>query len=373
MKKILKKIKLTLKLFWNNLFWGLKSTDEEIFTQVGTETPVGTTINQEVHTNRVSKDLLSGKVTRQVEELRYRTYAVDRESKNYEYFSPTLAMKRDKQDSKFVKYENSDNLEVITIQINYPQVKNVLETLNEIDEKRDIDKNCGQWIKVYRENGFLPRYKLEEFTTRLVVKRLNDDKKAKIEFYVSKYPPNNDFKSTGFVHEVERTMKNNTHSDVIDITGASFVTLHAYKLDDMLLFEFDNAVFDKIIEFDGHYIISFTCDMITNGKDLTEKYESKTMKEKYATKQKKEVVYDFTTDNLKRTFVCEGCGKVIEYDPMLLDKMDISQIDGEEKTNNTEYLDLQVAEQTYGKQLCSDCLRKELNNLYKELGINEKK
>ena len=104
MKKFFKKIGNWFYLTWVGLFYGLKATDKEVFTQSGIDMGGGISMDEEMHTNRISHDLLAGKETQAVKELRYRTYQVDREAKNYEYFSPYLATKRDKQDSKFVKY-----------------------------------------------------------------------------------------------------------------------------------------------------------------------------------------------------------------------------------------------------------------------------
>lgn len=110
-----------LKNFFTALFYGMKNTEDIVFKQSGMTNGVnGTTINQTVNDNSVAKALLKGEVTQEVEQLRYRNYLVDREAKQYEYYTPTLAMKRDKMDSKFVKYWNEDNLEIITIQPNEP-------------------------------------------------------------------------------------------------------------------------------------------------------------------------------------------------------------------------------------------------------------
>ena len=115
----MKKFWRTIKSLWGGFFWGLKSADEIVFQSSENNTP-GSTIIQEVSDKRVSKALLKGEVTQEVEELRYRTYRVDREAKNYEYIAPTLAFRKEKEkkdnDSKFITYENSENLEIITIQ-----------------------------------------------------------------------------------------------------------------------------------------------------------------------------------------------------------------------------------------------------------------
>lgn len=362
MKKIFKKIGESIKWLWYGLFWGMKSTEEEVFTQVGTETPVGTTINQEVHSNRISKDLLNARVTKQVEELRHRTYYVDREAKQMEYFSPTLVIKRDKQDSKFVQYYNEENLPIITIQNNFIDTKGVLESLKEVDR---IGDKVGHWIKVTRSNTFLPRYRIEDFTTRLVVRELEENKLHLLDFYVSKYPINEELQSKGFVREIERIKNEQFRSDVLDIKSVEFMTLHAYKFDDMFQFKYVNPIYEGIVEYDGHYVITFKAEVDINGEDFIKIFKSESMDKKYKTKAKKDVVYDFPSLEMPEEFVCEECGKVVTYNPTEIDEMEpTSDPTG---TNNTEYFDIQMAEQTYGKKLCGDCLQKYIKELQQEI------
>lgn len=364
MKRFLKKITNWLYLTWVGLFYGLKSTDKEIFTQSGIDMGGGISMDEEMHTNRISHDLLAGKETQAVKELRYRTYQVDRESKNYEYFSPYLATKREKQDSKFVKFENEDNLPIITVQNNTVDVKGVLESLKEVDRLSDKPEYT---IKITRSKGFLPRYRIEEYTKRLVVKELEKNTKAILDFYVSMYPNEEDVKSKGFVNEIKRIKENGTRSDIIDLKTVYFITNHAYLLDDMIEFKFNEITFKDIKEFDGHYIISFISNIVINGKDLVETFKSKTMEEKYKNKERKNVVYDLNPSMIRQVYHCEDCGKEIIYDVNEIDDMEVrslSDLDnngfGDGKT--TEYFDMQMAEQTLGKKLCRNCLSKYIIN-----------
>lgn len=354
----MKKIFKWVKTFWTGLFWGMKATEDSMF-KGNTDAIPGSAIIQEINDKRVSKALLKGEVTQEVEELRYRTYKVDRESKQYEYIAPTLAFKREKQDSKFVSYENADNLEIITIQPNEAIVEDILETLKYVGGH---GKRSEYIIKIKRD--FYPRYKIEEYTKRLVVKKL-DETHAILDFYVSKYPNDKDFKSKGFVREIEKIRDEKIKSDVIDIKNVSFITTHSFKLDDMLEFEFDNVWFRTIVEYDGHYIIRFKSRILKNGIDLTDQYYSKTMDEKYKNKVKKEVVYDLFGNTPTETYVCERCGKKIIYDADEMNEQEITQPrDIDELVENydsvTEYMDVQISQQTYGIVLCKECLKKYL-------------
>ena len=369
------KVKDTINNVWTGLMFGIKNTENEALTQLGGSEVADSGTHQEVSSHRVSEDLLKGVLSQQVKELRYRTYYVDREAKQYEYFSPTLAKKREKYDTKFVKYENSENLNVITIQLNERSVGTVNEALKEaeyVDEKTIFVEPKKKYnINITR--NFIPRFKLEEFTKKLVVFELEEGKTVKLDFYVSKYPDDKVFISKGFVREVENIRDKHIKSDILDFNEVGFMTSNAYKLDDMIVFLFNNLSFEKVLEFDGDYILRFKADIVTNAHDMIDDYYNPEMAEKYKTKQKKELTLDLS-DQLENTFVCERCGKVIQYDIDSVDELVPTQgrdIDDEqERTNTTEYMDIQITEQTYGKRLCNDCLKQYL----KEMGeINDLK
>ena len=74
----------------------------------------------------------------------------------------------------------------------------------------------------------------------------------------------------------------------------------------------------------------------------------------------------------RKDFVCQECGKEIILDNELIDQINVYQgrdITEENFENENpqvlEFMDMQISEQTFGKRLCSDCLKKYLseNNL----------
>lgn len=366
MKHLIEKMKNKFLMFFYGLIYGMKATEDNVFHQTGTTTGGGTSIIKEVEDTRVSKALLKGEITQQVEELRYRTYKVDKESKTFEYYAPTLAMKRDKQDTKFLKYDDRDGLELITVQPNDFLVETVAETLEQVGGR---GKRTQYRIKIKR--NFTPRYKIEEYITRLDVKKL-DDKHVILDMYVSKYPNDKDFKSKGFVREVEKIRDEKIKSDILDYEEVSFLTNHAYKMDDMVKFVFKNIFFREVVEFDGHYILRFKASIQQDTIDLTKIFYSKTMDEKYKNKEKKEVILNFNDYLVKNVYKCDECGKEVVLDKEMIDSLeayegrDITQEKIE--TDNPqvlEFMDMQISEQTFGKRLCSDCLKKYLkeNNL----------
>ena len=178
MKSVLNKIKQNIQIFFYELFYGMKRTEDAVFHQTGITNGNGISVIKEVEDQRVSKALLKGEVTQQVEELRYRTYKVDKESKTFEYYAPTLALKKDGQDTKFIKYDNSDGLELITSQLNDVLVETVCETLEQVGGR---GKRTQHRIQIKR--NFVPRYKIEDYITRLDVKKL-DESHVILDIYV---------------------------------------------------------------------------------------------------------------------------------------------------------------------------------------------
>lgn len=361
------KIKNTVDGLITGVMFGLKNTENTILKQVGQDKN-NINIAQEANNNRVSHALLRGELTQEVQELRYRTYEVSREAKKYEYFSPTLAKKIDKQDSKFVSYENSDNLSLITIQPNYQEVEGVNETLKSAEKKGDkyFFKEPKKEYTLKIKRNLIPRFRIEEFTTRIVVFD-NDKNNIKFDLYVSIYPDDKNFISKGFVREMQKIMNEHIKSDVVEFDELSFTTIKAYKLDDMLEFVFTNIEFEKIIEYDGYYVVRFKAKALKNGIDKMKEFFNEGMAEKYKNKEKKEKTLDLTEAFTER-YVCEKCGKEIFYNIDNIDSLSISKpryIDEEQENNDntTEYFDIQIAEQTFGKRLCKDCLKKYIEQL----------
>ena len=377
MKKWLTKLKNNIILFFNNFMLATKNTETQILTQGGIDSidGGGIRIAQDVNqgTHELSKALLRGELTEQVKQLRYRNYLVDRESKKYKYFAPTLALKKKEgKDNKFISYDKSDGLDVITIQNNYVISEDILDAIHQI-EKGGRGERESYKFEITR--NFVPRFRFEEFAKKVVVKRL-DETHAILDFYFSKYPErffrksdDKSFRSKAFVHEIERIRDNHVKSDILDIEGFRFVTSHAYRQDDLIEFTFRNLWFREVSEFDGDYILRFKASIDHNGIDLTADYYNKEMDEKYKSKERKETIFDISGTVPVETYVCADCGKVVTFDVEKMDEMPISEarevdeeaID-EDSWNVTEYIDMQIVEQTIGKKLCKKCLKKYIDN-----------
>jgi hypothetical protein len=159
---------------------------------------------------------------------------------------------------------------------------------------------------------------------------------------------------------VKRIKDNGLKSDILDIKGVSFTTSHAWGVNDMLEYSFKDIEFTDVTEFDGHYIIHYNAKAEKEGYDITSAYYNGNMEKKYREKEKKDVIYSMDSLQDVKIYHCEECGKEIIYDPMKISYMNATK--DPTGSNVTEYLDMQVAEQTIGKRLCGDCLKKYYEN-----------
>lgn len=380
---MLRNLRIWLKSLWLGFFVGMKNTEDATLHQSGVGLDSGTGVNQNIQERNVAKALLRGEVTQEVKELRHMTYAVDRESKKYTYYSPTLAIKQSEHDDSKLSYDRSDGLELITIQSNKLIPLNVTDSIKDVsfdNGKKENDSetsyeigrlkhNHKHTITVEREFGFKPRYLIEDYTKMLTVKRNGEN--AVVSFYVDKYPNPSDFKSKGFVREVEKMMNDGLRYDIVDLKEVYFLTRNAVNFDDMIMFDFNNLSLRDIKEFDGHYVLSFNASFIKDGEDMTEQFYDPIMDKKYKNKESKNatVELDLSAVNKTQSYVCDECGKKVFYNideidalPMT-DGRDIND-DNKVSSSTTEAMDVEIADQTFGKKLCKDCLNKHIVELY---------
>jgi len=52
-------------------------------------------------------------------------------------------------------------------------------------------------------------------------------------------------------------------------------------------YSYDVMSFDRVIEFDGHYVFKFNCEVTINGEYLLEKFRVNYLDEKYKNKERK--------------------------------------------------------------------------------------
>ena len=311
----LKKFFLNL---WYGLPFGLKAAGDEIMG-AGEAEQTGTEIQQQVSDQRVAKHLLKGEVTQEVEELRYRTYRVEEESKNYKYLGNGVAVKEDKDDKpkEKTKFRFTQDNEVIC--------ESVLDGLKQVG-----DYGIEKYRFEIEYNDFV-RFKVEKFATKIDVDINNETNKIETTLHFSTEPNPYDAASMAFINELKKLLGDNTeyfiskHEIASSIKSISFTTYKAYNEDDLVNYSFlGGGKFKDFNENNYEYLLTLTWNGYMRAPmDLVSKYFSKSMAEKYEKKERKDV--DISVAQAERKRYCSVCGKEMSvYDG------DIQEADGHE-------------------------------------------
>lgn len=305
----MKKLYLNFKIFIYSLFSGLRKADKIIVSNDENNNAIDIGgIEQQQEVNNVYKDLLKGEVTEAVRELRHEMYYAERKSKKYLYNGGGRA----KVNSTFGQFkgnvENEDNLDILIVQNNSVIPSSLQdEGVSVYGNKFDIDDNISDnlrnktriekeyRIKIIRD--FIPRFCLESFVKKVVVKSLNNNK-VMLDLYVSKYV--NKFETTSklFHNEMEKIYQGFT-SDIIKFNMLCFVAKDAYGADDLTFHSFKDIEYDNIVEYDGNYVLKFIATMNETEDLIQEFYHDKTAKKCENHELRENSTIDFTVAKSK--------------------------------------------------------------------------
>lgn len=264
MPNFFKKLNARLYTFFVYIFYGLRAADKAAFSSDSSANGNKGNIEVQDEEQSVYKDLLRGEVTQEVRELRHEMYYSERESHKYKYVGNGIAVKKNDIFSDEVKgLENSDGFKVILVQNNAEDTGGVRDAL-EMGDHREYT------LKI--ERNFIPRFRIEEFTHKLVVKAV-DDKHVMLDFYLTKYESQFNRRHRPFLNEVDRIYQGDKQSDVLDFHGVHFVTFRAWGASDLVEYKFENVEFDNIVEFNGDYVLKFFADIVESSDMLDEFYD----------------------------------------------------------------------------------------------------
>ena len=303
-----------VKSFFYALPFGMKAAEDEIRVQRLNSTTDIVGAHEVIQQNSLGVDLLKGEVTQQVEEMRYRTYLVNREADKYEYI----------MGDRGVKKETVEGDKKRIVQKNKVHCKSIIEDID--DKLNEYQINIG-----YSD---IPRFRLEQFI-EYVELDLGDEPKILLKF--DKNLEMVDPISRSFVNSIKSFPKIIQPTDweryeYFRIPMLSFTTFKAQGEDDLINYTIHNLTLDSFISADEYIILKYNFSYYKR-EDLMDKYYSPTMDEKYKAKVAKNPEYSYNDSN-QRKRECSVCGK------------EISVYDGD------------VTEVTFGKAMCHDCLIK---------------
>lgn len=307
MKKIWNKIKLA----WYYLIQGLIAADKVIVNEKTDTISPNTEIQQQQEQQSVIKDLLRGEVTEEVKELRHEMYYSERKSHEYVYNGGGNAKKNTMFDYKG-SAETSDG-NPIKLVLNNKLIVNGLtqDGVAVYGENVAISENLQGNFKISEEynhkysieitRDFFPRFPLEKYTTKLVVKDVKEKEgKALLDFYIPSYKQQFNNVTKLLQSELDKIYQGETKSDLVQFTSIRFITKNCYGSPDLYLFEYKNPIFEDIIKFDGSYVLRFYCDININGEDQLNKYYNKATAEKNERHEAREgAVIDFNVEAMK--------------------------------------------------------------------------
>lgn len=281
-----KRIAFYLKVFWYGLFFGMKRVDK---LMTGSQKDINDSVFEITDDGGggVFNDIFQQKVTQEVEELRYSSYEVAKQSKKYKYVgNGNVIRKTSELTEKHCYIDETDNLQILLIQDNLLICEDVLSTLNEVgnDKKKKIHNDYT--LKVQR--SIVPRFRLEEYVKKFVLK-LSDGNYV-IDLYCSKYPRQfSERKDKSFLSELKK-IKNGEirNSDIFDFEKISFITSNAWNVDDWYRFVLNDFELYDIIDFDGSYVIRLGCQSENFMENILDKIYSESAESKYNNKEKKE-------------------------------------------------------------------------------------
>jgi len=144
-----------------------------------------------------------------------------------------------------------------------------------------MDNKTKRQIKVHRTS--LTKYNIEDYTIKLNIRTITEVEKL-LEFYVSKYSDEYNRTSRLFISEVKKAMINPRSVNMLDLTNVMFVSNNTLGAYDFRLYTYNIISFDKIIEFDGYYVIKFKANVDINGEDILNDFIEAELEKKYENK-----------------------------------------------------------------------------------------
>ena len=299
----------------------MSKVEKNAFSQSGEELTNNMSQEQRHTQGTVADDLKQGKITAEVENLRWRMYKILEETQGRtaeitgydEYGLPIVTTKKIdyKSGLKKIKLEPSDeyslemvidNTEIVmggneamdndyiqlldNVTLNYDDVGNVLSASHGVINGNEYFATNKTDKPIYIERNSLPKFELETYTKKLYIRKISDSKKL-LEFFVSMYPDEYNRTTRLFISDIKKAMVKPIESTILNIEKVGFITYNTVGSGDFLEYKYNNIVFDKIVEYNGHYVIKFIGDVEIEGESILETHRVVSLDKKYENKEKK--------------------------------------------------------------------------------------
>lgn len=127
---------------------------------------------------------------------------------------------------------------------------------------------------------------IERYAKKMNVRKISNTEKL-LEFYVSKYPDEYNRSSRFFLSDLKKAIESPEKANMLEINYVDFISNKTIGVPDYLEFRYEITQFDKIIEFNGNYVIKFKANAVVNGDNILVKYKQAELENKYKNKVKK--------------------------------------------------------------------------------------
>lgn len=284
-----------IKSYFYGLFYGLKQAENEMFVSKNSSMS-DTNITCQIKDRNVGKDLLKGEVTQEVEDLRYSTYAVYRESGNYEYVGDGVSVKKEKG--------NIDLNNFSFIQRNKIFCKGLNESFNEENVEEEFTLKF-----VYND---VSRFKLERYVEYITINFNNGISKISLRFNKS-FDINTPITKM-FYNELMKIETENIKQTAFynNISSLCFTTYKAQGEDDFVMYMFSNLKYKSHDVYQDYIVVTYFTDNYFR-EDLTQKFFSKNQQERYELNTVKNDTFMYNSPTQK--FYCSECNEEMnKYD-----------------------------------------------------------
>ena len=294
-----KKRKSLLKRVGLGLVVGMQKAGEEIVGTTHNGSNDSMTITAQAEATNLAEALLRGEVTQEVEELRWRTYAVDNEAKKLDY-EKTMERKTGKRVSKKIDSP-------VIIQENTQITAGVGETLATMRIKDDWS------VKFSYSNT--PKFKLENYLRFITVDKRNKTVTLKFGIIDGKLSAMEHMFMVALIRAEECFKGQNAFNRcnlLNTLSGASFITYKCVGVDDFWKIEVGGIVHDvdkcSYRKTDFEVIITMPFTEYKETYTMPE-FKAEELQEKYRTKAERESTKTVNfSGNEVRMDTCEVCG-----------------------------------------------------------------
>ena len=269
----------------------------------------------------LADSLMHGEITQDVRDLRWRTYKVLKASQgitlemrstdengnvyyNTNNSESTNLLKKIKLDD-FDSYElemvvNNDDIVISGNDImNNEQIKLYDNVVRNYKDDVIVSASHGE-IKandyfatsktekpINIERSHFPKFFIEKYTKKLNIRKINETDKL-IELYINKYGDEYNKSFNLFIREIKKGIEFGIHNlNSFDIKEIEFISDNTLGSNDFLHYKYKIKSFDKIVEFDGYFIVKYIAEIVINGYDILSEYVETELDKKYDNKEKK--------------------------------------------------------------------------------------